>query len=428
MPMKSSAGCALPEVAPALRPVHDSVPVGSRRRTWRARRTGTRPVPLRRHPAGAAHREAGGGPRRRPARRRPGPADRHRADDPGFGKGADPRLASRTFAHAVARGSGTAARSTDLLGDPLRTLPLRMEPARRSDGRRLSAVKAPGEERTISSTIRSNATISPGRRPVSRTTRIGQRSSRNSSNRSTGSQGGPKRLGPRRFPRMNAISCKHSVTRRLTSIPKRRGRERRARSERQTRDRRSLPLGREARRRSEVESGHRLLHGVAKRSREHAFWTQIAVYATRVERFDVAADAWSRLAALLPARADIHLRAAETLVSCASWTRRACTLRWRQSWRDRDAAGRAAAHALLAGSRPTARRGRSPSAGRPGAAVRRLLPDAGVCRRTAPLRPGTVRGGAAAVRARAPRRGRPMGDRYPSCTFMLPTRWCGSSG
>ena len=101
---------AVPEVAPALRPLDDRAAVGSRRRARRSRRAGARPVRLRRGDPRAADHQAGRQRRRRPADRRSGAAHRSRADDSRSGEGARRRQPARPLAEAGARRHRQAAR------------------------------------------------------------------------------------------------------------------------------------------------------------------------------------------------------------------------------------------------------------------------------------------------------------------------------
>ena len=58
-------------------------------------------------------------------------------------------------------------------------------------------------------------------------------------------------------------------------------------------------------------------------------WSQLAVFAMRLDRYDLALDAYHRYGELKPQEPAAHLGAAAACSGCASWTRRATTRLWR---------------------------------------------------------------------------------------------------
>ena len=93
-----------------------------------------------------------------------------------------------------------------------------------------------------------------------------------------------------------------------------------------------------------------LLQGLAKgHPGLNAVWSQMAAYAGCIDRYDVAVDAYNHLVALAPSDADAHLGAAQALLKMRKLDEaRGHAESAAEVAEPRDAASRAAAHALLA--------------------------------------------------------------------------------
>ena len=274
----------------------------------RSRRAGARAVRLRRGDPRAAHHQAGRQRRRGPADRGPGAAHRSRADDSRSGESARRRQPARPLAQAGARRHRPPAAADDLFGGAVRALPLRLERADRAHRRALPLHQGAARRAVRPrSAIRTSATNIADDRPQPR------QALRGALDRVAAGatiQTPADSLG-RRARAAAGARLRRRADRRVDRRPARRCPIRKTSATFSSATATAVDFAGQRKWPQAIALLQQILHDDPEMA---DVWSQLAVFATRIDRYDLAVDAYKHYIELKPQEPTAYIGAAAGLL------------------------------------------------------------------------------------------------------------------